>query len=66
MSKKNTKGGKVDNNGGAIQQMTDSEKKKKKAEQKAKANPKLAEAKKVKNDACRSKRVEAGSVKSFS
>ena len=33
--------------------MTDAEKKKKQQENKAKANPKLSEAKKEKNDACR-------------
>lgn len=46
--------------------LTDAEKKKKQQENKAKANPKLAEAKKEKNDACRERRKEAGSSKSFS
>eukprot|EP00448_Togula_jolla_P019428 CAMPEP_0170590336 /NCGR_PEP_ID=MMETSP0224-20130122/11815_1 /TAXON_ID=285029 /ORGANISM="Togula jolla, Strain CCCM 725" /LENGTH=60 /DNA_ID=CAMNT_0010914125 /DNA_START=74 /DNA_END=256 /DNA_ORIENTATION=+ len=46
--------------------LTDAEKKKKQQENKAKANPKLAEAKKEKNDACRERRKEAGSTKSFS
>ena len=46
--------------------MTDAEKKKKQQENKAKANPKLAEEKKAKNDACRERRKESGSQKSFS
>lgn len=45
--------------------LTDSEKKKIKQANKAKANPGKAEAKKEKNDACRAKRVEEGSTKSF-
>ena len=43
--------------------LTDSEKKKIKQENKAKADPKKAEAKKEKNDACRAKRKEEGSTK---
>jgi len=46
--------------------LTDSEKKKIKQENKAKANPGKAAAKKEKNDACREKRKEEGSSKSFS
>merc|ERR1711957_700981 len=46
--------------------MTDAEKKKKQNENKAKANPTLAAAKKEKNDACRERRKESGSSKSFS
>jgi len=46
--------------------LTDAEKKKKQQENKAKANPTLAAAKKEKNDACRDRRKEAGSSKSFS
>ena len=46
--------------------LTDAEKKKKQQENKAKANPKLAEAKKEKNDACRERRKESGSSKTFS
>ena len=46
--------------------LTDAEKKKKQQENKAKANPALAEAKKAKNDACRDRRKESGSQKSFS
>jgi len=46
--------------------MTDAEKKKKKNDNKAKANPTLAAAKKEKNDACRDRRAAAGSSKSFS
>ena len=46
--------------------LTDSEKKKIKQENKAKANPKKAEAKKEKNDACREKRKEEGTTKTFS
>jgi len=46
--------------------LTDAEKKKKQQENKAKANPKLAEAKKEKNDACRDRRKESGSSKTFS
>ena len=45
--------------------LTDSEKKKIKQENKAKANPKKAKAKKEKNDACREKRKEEGTTKSF-
>ena len=45
--------------------LTDSEKKKIKQENKAKANPKKAEAKKEKNDACREKRKEEGTTKTF-
>jgi hypothetical protein len=45
--------------------LTDSEKKKIKQANKAKANPGKAEAKKQKNDACRDKRKEEGSTKSF-
>ena len=41
-------------------------KKAKALENKAKANPELAAAKKEKNDACRERRKEAGSTKSFS
>ncbi len=43
--------------------LTDAEKKKIKQQNKAKANPKKAEAKKEKNDACRDRRQEAGSTK---
>ena len=46
--------------------LTDAEKKKKKQENKAKANPEKAAAKKEKNDACREKRAEAGSSKTYS
>jgi len=46
--------------------LTDSEKKRIKQENKAKANPGKAQAKKAKNDACREKRKEEGSTKSFS
>ena len=46
--------------------MTDAEKKKKKNDNKAKANPTLAAAKKEKNDACRDRRAVSGSSKSFS
>jgi hypothetical protein len=45
--------------------LTDSEKKKIKQDNKAKANPKKSEAKKEKNDACREKRKEEGTTKSF-
>ncbi len=45
--------------------LTDSEKKKIKQENKAKANPGKAEAKKEKNDACREKRKEEGTTNSF-
>ena len=45
--------------------LTDSEKKKIKQANKAKANPGKAEAKKEKNDACREKRKEEGTTKSF-
>ena len=45
--------------------LTDSEKKKIKQENKAKANPKKAAEKKAKNDACREKRKEEGTTKSF-
>ena len=46
--------------------LTDAEKKRIKQDNKAKANPTKAAAKKEKNDACRDKRKEAGSSKSFS
>ena len=46
--------------------LTDSEKKKIKQENKAKANPGKAQAKKEKNDACREKRKEEGTTKTFS
>jgi hypothetical protein len=46
--------------------LTDSERKKIKQENKAKANPDKAAAKKEKNDACREKRKEEGTTKSFS
>ena len=46
--------------------LTDAEKKKKKQENKAKANPAMAAAKKEKNDACREKRAASGSTKTFS
>jgi len=46
--------------------LTDAEKKKIKQENKAKANPKKAAAKKEKNDSCREKRAASGSTKSFS
>ena len=45
--------------------LTDTEKKKKQQENKAKANPKQADAKKAKNDACRGRRKESGSSKSY-
>jgi len=45
--------------------LTDSEKKKIKQENKAKANPGTAAEKKEKNDACREKRKEEGTSKSF-
>ena len=45
------------------EKLTDSEKKKIKQDNKAKADPKKAEAKKEKNDACREKRKESGSQK---
>jgi hypothetical protein len=43
--------------------LTDSEKKKRKQQNKALANPKKADEKKVKNDLCREKRRESGSTK---
>jgi len=46
--------------------LTDSERKKRKNENKGNANPKLRDAKKDKNDACRDRRAAAGSSKSFS
>jgi len=46
--------------------LTDSEKKKIKQENKAKANPAQAAAKKEKSDAKRERRKESGSSKSFS
>ena len=49
----------------AKDKLTDSEKKKIKQANKAKANPGKAEAKKEKNDACREKRKEEGTTKSF-
>ena len=45
--------------------LTDSEKKKIKQDNKAKANPQKAAEKKEKNDACREKRKEEGTTKSF-
>jgi hypothetical protein len=45
--------------------LTDSEKKKIKQANKAKANPVKAAEKKEKNDACREKRKEEGTTKSF-
>jgi len=45
--------------------LTDAEKKKIKQDNKAKANPEKAAAKKEKNDACRAKRKEEGSTKEF-
>jgi len=48
---------------GKKDKLTDAEKKKIKQDNKAKADPKRAEAKKEKNDACREKRKEAGSTK---
>ena len=48
------------------EKLTDAEKKKIKQENKAKANPGKAAAKKEKNDACREKRKAEGSTKSFS
>jgi len=50
----------------AKDKLTDSEKKKIKQENKATANPKKAAEKKEKNDACREKRKEEGTTKSFS
>lgn len=46
--------------------LTDAEKKKIKQENKAKANPNKAAAKKEKNDRCRENRAASGSSKSFS
>lgn len=46
--------------------LTDAEKKKIKQENKAKANPEKAAAKKMKNNACREKRALTGSTKTFS
>eukprot|EP00322_Chrysochromulina_rotalis_P017266 CAMPEP_0115864862 /NCGR_PEP_ID=MMETSP0287-20121206/19421_1 /TAXON_ID=412157 /ORGANISM="Chrysochromulina rotalis, Strain UIO044" /LENGTH=58 /DNA_ID=CAMNT_0003319349 /DNA_START=359 /DNA_END=535 /DNA_ORIENTATION=- len=46
--------------------LTDSEKKKIKQENKAKANPAQAAAKKEKSDAKRERRAESGSSKTFS
>ena len=46
--------------------LTDSEKKKIKQENKAKANPGKAADKKARNDACREKRKNEGSTKTFS
>ncbi len=46
--------------------LTDSEKKKIKQENKAKANPEKAAAKKAINDAKRERRKESGSTKTFS
>lgn len=46
--------------------LTDAQKKKIKQENKAKANPGKAAAKKEKNDACREKRAASGSTKTFS
>ena len=46
--------------------LTDAEKKKIKQDNKAKANPEKAAAKKEKNDKCRESRKAAGSSKSFS
>ncbi len=46
--------------------LTDSERKKIKQENKAKANPEKAAAKKACNDAKRERRKESGSTKSFS
>eukprot|EP00740_Mantoniella_antarctica_P004078 CAMPEP_0181366122 /NCGR_PEP_ID=MMETSP1106-20121128/10498_1 /TAXON_ID=81844 /ORGANISM="Mantoniella antarctica, Strain SL-175" /LENGTH=57 /DNA_ID=CAMNT_0023481375 /DNA_START=91 /DNA_END=264 /DNA_ORIENTATION=+ len=45
--------------------MTDAEKKKIKQDNKAKANPTKAAAKKEKNDNCREKRAASGSSKTF-
>ena len=45
--------------------LTDSEKKKIKQDNKAKANPQKAADKKEKNDACREKRKEEGTTKTF-
>ena len=50
---------------GKKDKLTDAEKKKIKQENKAKANPGKAAAKKEKNDACRERRKESGSQKSF-
>jgi len=49
--------------GGKKDKLTDAEKKKIKQENKAKANPAKAAAKKEKNDATRDRRKEAGSTK---
>ena len=46
--------------------LTDAEKKKIKQDNKAKANPAKAAAKKEKNNACREKRALTGSTKTFS
>ena len=43
--------------------LTDSERKKIKQQNKALANPKRADEKKIKNDLCREKRLETGSKK---
>ena len=60
--------GTMPSGGGKItaDKLTDAEKKKKKQENKAKANPAMAAAKKEKNDACREKRAASGSTKTFS
>lgn len=49
-----------------IDKLTDAEKKKIKQENKAKANPQRAAEKKEKNDAKRERRIQSGSVKTFS
>jgi len=59
---KNNKG--INCSGGA-DKLTDSEKKKIKQANKAKANPGKAAEKLIKNDACRDRRKEAGSTKTF-
>ena len=49
-----------------VDKLTDSEKKKIKQENKAKANPEKAAAKKLKNDQTRERRAVSGSTKTFS
>ena len=52
--------------GKKVDKLTDSEKKKIKQENKAKANPGKAAAKKLKNDQTRERRMASGSTKTFS
>jgi len=62
---KNDKWSVRDNKNNVVTSKTDAEKKQIKNNNKAKANPKLSEAKKEKNDACRDRRAARGSSKSF-